>query len=99
MPTQKPRLTITLSTPTYKAIEGVAKERGVSKTKVIAETMDAVAPVLERIATMLQAAKSATGDTLHMLRASAEESESEMTRLMAEGIDQLDLLEEKLRKH
>lgn len=99
MPTSKPRLTITLSRPTYEAISGLASARECSKTQVIAETMDAVAPVLERIAVLIQTAKTATGDSLETLKASAEQAEAEMSKQLETGADQLDMLLQAAKKH
>jgi hypothetical protein len=92
MPTTRPRLTITLDRPTYEAIAGLAKVRSCSKNQVISETMDAVAPVLERIATLIQTAQDATQDNLTVLKASAEQVENELTARLGNSIDQLDML-------
>lgn len=60
MPTDRPRLTITLTPRTSAALAAGAKAMGKSKGAVVLELIDGIAPMLERLAEARQAVERAT---------------------------------------
>jgi len=58
LPTLKPRLQVTLTPATYATIKRVAALQSRSRGAVISEWMDECAPVLGRVADLLQAAQA-----------------------------------------
>ena len=72
MPTTKPRLQITLRSPTYLLLGRVAKLRRTSRAAVVSEFVEEIAPVLQRVETVLTKAREA-GDWAKQWRADAEE--------------------------
>ena len=61
MPTAKPRLQITLRPPTYLLLGRLAKLRRTSRAAIVAEFVEEVAPVLQRVETVLERAHEAQG--------------------------------------
>lgn len=61
MPTAKPRLNLTLDPAMADLIGRLAEGREVPRSRVITDLLDAVAPQLEGLAALLEAAKRAPG--------------------------------------
>lgn len=61
MPTEKPRVTVTLNRVTYEVIAELAKLQKRSKGAVIAEYLDTVQEPLSRLVALLQTANEAPG--------------------------------------
>lgn len=93
MPTAKPRLQVTLTTPQYQLLKRLAELQGTSMSKIVAELFDQVHPVLERVAVVLQAAVRAQVSMKDGLRESTEQAERELRPLVAQALGQLDLLQ------
>ena len=59
MPTAKPRLQVTLRPHTYLLLGRLAKLRRTSKAAIVAEFVEEVAPVLQRVAAVMEKAAEA----------------------------------------
>lgn len=59
MPTAKPRLQVTLRMPTYLLLTRLAKLRGCSRAQIVSEFVEEVAPVLQRVAALMEQAQGA----------------------------------------
>lgn len=75
MPTTKPRLNVCLDGRTYAAVKSLADASGASMSSIVAEHMDAVAPVLERTAQLLALGKRAQDERLEVVKRIAEKAE------------------------
>lgn len=78
MPTQNPRLTITLSPPLDAAIRRLSELTGQSKSSLIVELLDQAQPVLVRMAEVISAAKTATEDAKARMRSNLDEAQSKL---------------------
>jgi len=92
MPTNKPRITITLSDRQHRLLENMAEVQGVSMSSIVVELLETAEPVLERVLEMLEAAKKAPQAALKELKRSLDLAESQVGRLQSEAFGQLDLL-------
>jgi hypothetical protein len=91
MPTAKPRLTITFPPELYGVLSDLAELRGVSKSAVVTEMLEAAMPVMQRVSTILRAARDADRGALEQYVDSLEQAEQTLSPLLAAAIDQLDL--------
>lgn len=78
MPTQNPRLTITLSPPLDAAIRRLSELTGQSKSSLIVELLDQAQPVLVRMAEVIEVAKSATEDAKARMRSNLDEAQTKL---------------------
>jgi hypothetical protein len=78
MPTQNPRLTITLSPPLDAAVRRLSELTGQSKSSLIVELLDQARPVLERMAEVITVAKTATEDAKARMRSNLDEAQSKL---------------------
>jgi hypothetical protein len=93
MPTAKPRVQVTLSTPQHELLRRLAKLQKRSMSSVLEELFEQVYPVLERVAVVLQAAVRAQDSAKEGLRQSMEQGERELRPVLAQAMGQLDLLQ------
>lgn len=100
MPTAKPRLSVTLEPGLYETISDIARIRGVSRSSVVSEYLDAAAPVLERTATILaaveakiKAAQSGLDSDMDSYRHNLEEAEKALAPMLASALGTLDGVE------
>jgi len=93
MPTAKPRLQVTLTTPQHELLKRLAKLQSRSASSIVAELFEQVFPVLERVAVVLQAAVRAQESAKEGLRSSTEAAERDMRPHLAQALGQLDLLQ------
>tara|TARA_R110002072_G_C7914162_1_gene530568 strand:- start:1225 stop:1719 length:495 start_codon:yes stop_codon:yes gene_type:complete len=98
MATTKPRLTITLEPHTHLVISTLAGLQGYSKSKVITDLLDAVVPVLERTARLLQMAETAQTTVTRDMKNSFEESEKKLHTMLNMAMSELVQLEETISK-
>jgi len=92
MPTDKPRLTITLPPHVYETIARMAELQGCSKSSVIAELLESVHPPLMRTVALLEAARDAPQKVRDNLRQTVEELERELAVSAGTGLEQMDML-------
>ena len=85
MPTTVPRIAVTLDSTAYEAVRYLALASGTSMSKVVAQVVEAVAPVLSRTADVLAAAKQAQSDQRAGLIAAAAEAEARMRTLAVQA--------------
>lgn len=62
MPTNKPRVQVTLEPATHEIIDALARLQGRSRGSVIADLIDSIAPPLARTVALLQAASEAPAE-------------------------------------
>lgn len=94
MATTKPRLTITLNPHTHLVVSTLAELQGHSKSKVITDLLDAVVPVLERTARVIQMAQTAQTTVTDDMRKSLEESEQKLSVLLNDAMGEMGMLEQ-----
>jgi hypothetical protein len=92
MPTLKPRITTTLSQPTFEVIARMAKLQGCSRGSVIAELLESVAPVLGRTVALLEAASDAPKQVRDGLRATVENTHDDLVKTAGDTVRQMDWL-------
>lgn len=78
MPTQNPRLTITLSPPLDAAIRRLSELIGQSKSSLIVELLDQARPVLERMSEVIALAKTATEEAKARMAANLDEAQTKL---------------------
>lgn len=83
MPTEKPRVTVTLEPSTHEVIDRMAALQRRTRGAVIADLLDAVAPAMGRTVSLLEAAAAAPGEVKAGLVSVVEEIHQEF--LMASG--------------
>jgi hypothetical protein len=93
MPTAKPRVQITLTTPQHELLQRLAKLQKRSMSAVIAELFETVLPALERVAVVLQAAVRAQESQRQGLLESTQQAERDLRPHVAMALGQLDMLQ------
>lgn len=94
MPTAKPRITITLSEHQHHVLYKLSELQGESMSAIVVDLLDTALPVLERVGSVLQAAKDAPASAKERLRESLDIAEAGMLPIASGLINQLDLLSE-----
>jgi len=92
MPSKKPRFTITLEPKTYQLISAAADEQGVTKSDLIAEFLEMAREPLERMVTLIRAAKAAPASARADLLRGFELAEKGLLPLAHSALGQADLL-------
>ena len=80
MATQNPRITITLHPETYAIVKELGRLNGESMSATVGGLLDQVAPVLQRIATVLTAAEQAKAAVKDRLADDMEEAQAKMEK-------------------
>jgi hypothetical protein len=96
MPTKKPRIQVSLATSEYELVKRLAKLQERSMSQVLSDLFTEIAPVYERVAVVLQAAKRAQASAHEGFRSAAEKAQAEIAPHMAAAIAQFDIFEEQL---
>jgi hypothetical protein len=96
MPTKKPRIQVSLATSEYELVKRLAKLQERSMSQVLSDLFTEIAPVYERVAVVLQAAKRAQQSAHEGFRNAAEKAQAEIAPHMAAAIAQFDIFEEQL---
>lgn len=78
MPTKVPRVAVTLDSTAFEAVRYLALASGTSMSKVIADVIEAVSPVLHRTAEVVAAANKARDDQRQGLIAAADAAEARL---------------------
>ena len=73
--TTKPRITVSFSPETYTLIQRLASVQRVSMSRVVSELVETVAPSLERVAAVLEAALTVPREERANILAAAERAE------------------------
>ena len=81
MATIKPRITVSFVPETYELIQRLARSQRVSMSSVVSEMMDMVAPSLERVASVLEAAISVPKEERANVLRMAERAEAAFCEL------------------
>jgi hypothetical protein len=92
MPTNKPRITITLTDQQHAVLSALSQVQKVSMSSIVVDLLDTTVPVLERLLQVLQNAADAPQSVLEDLRRSMASAESEMQGSKNAVMGQLDLL-------
>ena len=90
MATEKPRITITLPREQYEVIKRLATLQGGSMSRIVADLLGEVTPVLSRVCDSLEIAKRAQEGVRLNLRKAAQEAEEDMKPLAEIARDQFD---------
>lgn len=91
MPTTKPRLAITLEPHRHELLRRLARLQGVSASFLVADLVETVAPVLERVCVTLENAQAASASVKENLRRVALEAEAAMQPHAQAVMGQLDM--------
>ncbi len=92
MATSKPRITITMTDHQYEVVTSLASIRGVSRSSVVTEMLEAALPALERTHTLLEALEKAKkGDYLEDFVQSLERAEATLAPMLAAALEQIDM--------
>lgn len=90
MPTNKPRVQVTLEPLTHAVIERLAALQGRTRGAVIADMLDAVSPALTRTVALLEAAQDAPAQVREGMRRAVEGAHLEIANLAGDASKQLD---------
>lgn len=91
MPTIKPRLAIILDPNRHELIKRLAKLQGVSASSLVADLVETVAPVLERVCVAIESAQAASASVKTNLRRVSLEAEAAMMPHALAAMDQFDM--------
>jgi hypothetical protein len=72
MPTNKPRVMVTLDPAVYETLSRFAELQGSSRSRVVAELLESIHPPLQRTVAMLDAAREGPQQVRDSLRATVE---------------------------
>lgn len=98
MPTNKPRISVTLPPHVGETYKRMAALQGRSAAAVVADLLLAAHEPLCRTLAVLEAAREAPRHVLEGIREAAEETERDLTRAYAGGLHQLDWIMERVRQ-
>lgn len=90
MPTNKPRLTITLTENTYEIISQLAELQNRPKSSVIAELLESVALPLSKTVSLLQAASEAPSSVRNGLKQTVNDLHDDLSDVLGTGQIRLD---------
>lgn len=92
MPTQNPRLLLTLKPHQYELVTRLAKAQRKSRAAVFLELFETVTPMLERVASAVEAARQVESQGMASFRDSVDRAEAALLPLVEAAHGQLDLL-------
>ena len=92
MATQNPRITITLHPETYAIVKELGRLNGESMSATVGGLLDQVAPVLQRIATVLTAAEQAQAAVKDRLADDMEEAQAKMEKSLGVVLDDFEAM-------
>jgi len=98
MPTKNPRINITVKPERYELLKRLAGFQGTSMSALVAETMEMIYPVMERVCVVLEAAQRAQESSKEGLRESIARAEEELLPLLYQAVGQFDLFVEDASK-
>lgn len=92
MPTERPRITITLNQQQHAVLRRMSELGGDSMSAIVVDMLDTVLPMLERVVVTMQAAHDAPAQAKEGMRQSFERAEAEMLPQLTSMMSQLDML-------
>lgn len=92
MPTQKPRITITLTEHQYEVLRRMSVLGGESMSSIVVDMLDTMVPVLERVVVTLQAAIDAPQQVREGMKSTFQKAEKELLPQLTSMMGQLDML-------
>lgn len=91
MPTQNPRLTVTLKPSTHAQLEEVSRLTGDSKSALIAQILEQAHPVFDRLVKVLQAAEQAKHEVRAKASADLENAQARIERQLGLMLGEFDV--------
>lgn len=98
MPTDKPRITVTLEPETYALLRDYASATGQPMARFVSELLDQVRPSMARTLSLILAARAAPQELKDDLTDLFEGVEVEVRETLGDSVAQLDLILEELQK-
>ena len=92
MPTRNPRVNVTVTPERYDLISRLAKIQSCSRSAILIELLDMVAPVWERVVVVAEAAQRAQVQAKEVLQDSLDRAEAEILPHVMQAQGQVDLL-------
>ncbi|MBE0600137.1 MAG: hypothetical protein IH568_02380 [Burkholderiaceae bacterium] len=83
MPTNKPRLTLTLEPEVAAAVDRLARLQGCPKSRVLTELLAGLGPILTKVADTLELAMRAQAGAKEGLRRAVDQAEAELQPMVA----------------
>lgn len=96
MPTNKPRITITVEPAIYETIQRLAFLQGRSKSGVVGDLLEGVHVPLQRTVALIEAAKDAPQQVRQGLADTVESMEKEMQQGAGSSMDDINMLIDRL---
>ena len=91
LPSNKPRINLTLEPELYDLITELAELREVSRSAIVVDMLDAAEPTMRRLLTTLRAFMSAQEQSQQEFLANLEEAERVLSPMVAAALDQLEM--------
>ena len=92
MPTERPRITITLEPHAYEVVRRLSAASGESMSRVVTQFLDVAVAPMERMVVVLEQAKAMPKETTEAVRASILRAEAKLLpQVMASVVEQNDL--------
>jgi len=98
MATDKPRITITLEPDHYAILRRMANAQGGSMARIVTELVSEMAPLLGRVADMLEATVKAQQNMKVSMRKAADQAEEDMKPLMQVALSQFDFFASEMER-
>jgi hypothetical protein len=92
MATQKPRITVTLNDNQHSLLRELSELQSVSMSSLVVELIESVEPVLERLVSILKAAKAAPDSVRQEIKRNAQAAEQSFIPLASQLMGQLESL-------
>jgi hypothetical protein len=92
MPTEKPRITISMEPHAYEVVRRLSAASGESMSRVVTQFLDVAVAPMERMVVVLEQAKAMPKETTEAVRASILRAEAKLLpKVMANIVEQNDL--------
>lgn len=92
MATQKPRITVTLNDNQHSLLRELSELQSASMSSIVVELIESVEPVLERLVSILKAAKAAPDSVRQEIKRNAQAAEQAFIPMASELMGQLESL-------
>ena len=90
MPTQNPRLTVTLKPSTFAQLREVSRLTGNSQSALIGELLESAEPVFSRLIQVLTAAEQAKQEVKHKMAGDLERAQGRLEKQLGLVLDEFD---------
>jgi hypothetical protein len=91
MPTDKPRVNVTLDQADYDLLSTLARQQKRSRADMLRDLFETMRPVLERVAVVSEAAQRAQATARQGMIESAEKAEAELLPMVQKALGQFDM--------